>query len=238
MRGVTMRTPERVELAEELRADGMTLREIADLLGVAVQTVHTWLNDPDRSKAKARRLTYGGTCVDCGKPTDGSGGIGRGRQRCADCRVAYMRTMEYREEQSQRTAGMGRKYTDDDIIRHMRAAAVDGVLTGGIYEANRAPDSPSKPTIMLRFGKWNECVERAGLTPGNAPHDHYTRLSMDELAECMATAIREYGGPLTVKQYEALAAERDDLLLASPALIRQRFGLSWPAALRAGMERL
>lgn len=79
-----MTREEKVAKAQILRAEGLKLREIAKKMGVAVQTVNSWLCDPDGSKAKARKASYTGICSECGGPTPYGGG--RVTLRCGDCR--------------------------------------------------------------------------------------------------------------------------------------------------------
>lgn len=80
-----MTREEKVAKARILRASGLKLREIAaEMGGVAISTVDTWLNDPDLSRQRERRKTYGKDCIDCGKRTDGSNGYDS-PERCYDC---------------------------------------------------------------------------------------------------------------------------------------------------------
>lgn len=84
--------PRRAELApvaRQLRAEGLIYREIAARLGVSKQAVVEWCDDPDRSKIRARRARYGGTCVDCGGKTTGDKGPGKPHERCAGCAQDY-----------------------------------------------------------------------------------------------------------------------------------------------------
>jgi len=67
--------PRKAELlpeAQELRAQGLTYREIGERLGVASsQAIHAWFSDPDLAKQRARRKRYAGACVDCGTAKSG-----------------------------------------------------------------------------------------------------------------------------------------------------------------------
>lgn len=76
--------------------EGMTLREVAAELGIAVSSVRNVLNDPDGSKQRARRARYRGICIDCGAATDGSNGYGKASQRCGSCRRVYEGSEEAR----------------------------------------------------------------------------------------------------------------------------------------------
>lgn len=89
-----MRTPERIELARELREDGKTYVEAGALLGVSHQTVHAWLTDPDGTAREARRATYRGVCEDCGTATSGAGGRKQSAPpRCRTCAGAHIRKL-------------------------------------------------------------------------------------------------------------------------------------------------
>lgn len=85
MRGRPVKTPELVAAAQRLRAEGLTHGEIGERFGVANQTVHAWLSDPDGAKQRARKDSYRGTCIDCGAPTNGSAGPSKAPQRCQSC---------------------------------------------------------------------------------------------------------------------------------------------------------
>jgi transposase len=78
---------------DRLRKQGMTGTAIAEKFGVGSPFVYAVLNDPDGSKDKARKASYGGTCVDCGKRTDGSNGRTTVPERCKVCRTTYQRTV-------------------------------------------------------------------------------------------------------------------------------------------------
>jgi transposase len=79
------------------------LREIAEEMGVAIQTVHDWLSDPDGSKLKARKQRYAGRCVDCGAPTGGHAGRGdKAPKRCQRCAGRLNREREQERNRERR----------------------------------------------------------------------------------------------------------------------------------------
>jgi transcriptional regulator with XRE-family HTH domain len=76
---------EKATIAQGLRAQGLLQRQIAERMGVAIQTVDSWLNDPDGSRLRARKNSYRGACEQCGAPTDGSNGPGKAPKLCLAC---------------------------------------------------------------------------------------------------------------------------------------------------------
>lgn len=69
-----------------MREHGITVNAIAAHFGVSKQTASAWITDPDGTRLKARKDSYRGVCIDCGKPTSGCNGPGASApQRCADC---------------------------------------------------------------------------------------------------------------------------------------------------------
>lgn len=78
-----MTRAERVAQAQELRAEGLTWREIGERLGVGRSTAHEYVTDPDLSRHRERRFQRAGSCVDCGTPTDAS--HSEPALRCAEC---------------------------------------------------------------------------------------------------------------------------------------------------------
>lgn len=82
---------ERVSRAERfvqitvLRRDGLTIRQVGLRLGISRSMVSEIINDPDGSKARARRESYAGVCDECGGPTDGSNGRANAPPRCLYC---------------------------------------------------------------------------------------------------------------------------------------------------------
>lgn len=69
----------------ELRAQGLTWKQIAERLNVTWTFAADVFNDPDGSKRRERQKRYEGVCVDCGGPTSGSGGFGNAPSRCLRC---------------------------------------------------------------------------------------------------------------------------------------------------------
>ena len=165
-----MTRAEKVAEAQRLRGEGLLLREIAERMGVSLSTAGDWLSDPDRTKAKARRVKYAQPCVDCGNPTDGSGGYKVRRERCGEC------NRRHRHE--------NRRWTREAIIealqrfklvvgRSPRAADLNPWLAerAGLSDApeRRARWDegwlPHCVVVQREFGSFNAAVEAAGLRP-------------------------------------------------------------------------
>lgn len=137
-----MTRAEKVARAQALRAQGLLLREIAAEMGAALSTVHAWLWDPDLSKLRARRDSYGGTCVDCGGPTDGSNGPGKAPTRCMDCRT----------------------WTRDAVLLAFREWADDnGGIPPTCTDIRRSGGRlPHQASVKRLFGSWNSALLAAG----------------------------------------------------------------------------
>lgn len=81
-------TEERLQLGREvtrLRGEGLTGKHIAARLGIPFTTVRVLMSDPDGSKARTRKDSYGGQCIECGGPTNGSNGRDQAGVRCTYC---------------------------------------------------------------------------------------------------------------------------------------------------------
>jgi Homeodomain-like domain len=87
---------ERLAQIVELKAKGLTYRQIAERLGLTQSGVRNIVNDPDGSKQRARRKRYQGQCIDCGEPTDGASGRAKAPMRCKWCAQGLGRPMAAR----------------------------------------------------------------------------------------------------------------------------------------------
>ena len=134
---------EKVAVARELREEGLLLREIAERLGVAKQTVHAWLTDPDGSRLRARKDSYRGICQECGGPTNGSRGPGRAPKTCLTCLT----------------------WSEEAILEALRAfAAVHGRSPRCCDTRDTEGLLPNAKAVVRRFGSWNAGLVAAGLT--------------------------------------------------------------------------
>lgn len=140
----------RVERAAHLRAAGRTCREIAAEMGVATQTASAYATDPDGSRARARKESYAGRCLDCGVTLNGSAGRGpRTPKRCVPCNSRLAG-----EKSRRRILGSLREWADEH----------DGAppsITDWKKASRRRWPAPS--TVAAAFGTWNAGVRAAGL---------------------------------------------------------------------------
>lgn len=83
------------EKAEEMRAAGALIREIAEALGIGRSYASDLLHDPDGKLARARKEGYAVPCPDCGAPMSGSNGRNNSPGVCADCAVARQSAERY-----------------------------------------------------------------------------------------------------------------------------------------------
>ena len=157
---------ENVREAQRLRAEGLKLREIAERMESKMSTVHSWLSDPDLSRQRALRASYG-RCVDCGKPTDGSRGH-NAPKRCAPC-TNTRRHEAARErianEIRRFAARYGRPPVADDWnpqIAKRKCVPAHAKLIAERFERDGWPHASSAQSA---FGSWNAAITAAGFTP-------------------------------------------------------------------------
>lgn len=165
------RKAELLPRARELRNQGLVYREIASELGLATSTVAAWFGDPSLEKQYARRARYSRPCIDCGKPTDGSGGFADPRERCGACSLRW---------QSENAI-----WTREAIVAAIHAwvdengtipAAFDwcpsnATAKGHPEKAEKfyAEDAwPWLAEVQRRFGSWNNAITAAGYEPRRA----------------------------------------------------------------------
>lgn len=159
-----MTRAEKVERATALRREGLKLREIAERMGAPISTVDSWVNDPDLTKHMARRRKYGGTCLDCGVPTDGSRGAEAASKRCDECAKRHRHDT--------------RTWTPQTVVDAIRAWASKygeppsaAEWTPGMrgFDAERyysdAPVIPPASVVQAECGSWNAAIRLAGFTP-------------------------------------------------------------------------
>lgn len=173
MKGVPVKTPERVELAREMRAEGKTYREIGELLGCALTTVNNWICDPDGERLRVRRQQHAiraaGECVDCGASIDGTHpGRGNPERRCQPCAHVEARVwtdaaivLAIQEWAHEHDAPPALPDWEPQQARLMN----DETRAQRWLRENAAGRWPSAHTTILRFGSWNAAIRAAGFEP-------------------------------------------------------------------------
>lgn len=159
----------RVEKATSLRAEGLKLREIASEMGVAISTVDGWLNDPLGERLATRKRSYGGTCEDCGRPTDGSNGRDKAPTRCRGCEVAAREHNKVwtREVLLSRIREWAVEYGEPPAIPDWSPSQARQL--GNEARARRFESAngrwPWPEAVIREFGSWNAAIEAAGFVP-------------------------------------------------------------------------
>lgn len=136
---------------------------------MSTHTVRSYLSDPDLGKLKARKARYAGVCRDCGNPTDGTPGVGKAAERCAECSILFQRRSARWTPTSVVAAMMrweelfGRPPRASEWRTRSRLADL------GIDDVR---DWPLTSTVQEVFGSWNGALDAAGLhtlRPGAYP---------------------------------------------------------------------
>lgn len=150
-----------MELARALRGKGKTHSEIASILRIRPGTVSSYFDDPTLDKLRARKASYAGSCVDCGRPTDGNLGPRRSPLRCADCACLF--------------AQAGRVWTPDAILNALiRWTAEQGSPPSASQWRTRKKlaslklvkdptEWPVTSTVQRAHITWNLALSAAGL---------------------------------------------------------------------------
>src|SRR5262249_59195021 len=124
-------------------------------------------------------------------------------------------------------AGMRRRYSDDDILAELRAAAERLGRSPTMREFARDPEARVHPqTVIEHFGTWNAAKRAAGLFPRRF-------LTQEELLEQLRALGAELGRTPTARD---LAARRRSVPSAS--LYAHTFGSLGNALREAGFEVL
>jgi hypothetical protein len=124
-------------------------------------------------------------------------------------------------------AGMRRRYTDDDILDELRAAAGRLGRSPTMREFARDPDARVHPqTVIEHFGTWNAAKRAAGLFPRRF-------LTRDELLEQLRSLGVELGRTPTARDLTERGRS-----VPSASLYAHTFGSLGNALREAGFEVL
>lgn len=200
--GIQGPTAERLALARRvatMRAGGMFHRDVAETLGISRSYAAELASDPDGSRARARKDSYRGACIDCGRPTSGSNGTTGAPERCAACRKAYERSLKFwtRErviDAIQRFAaehGRPPKATEWNIAH----SDDDYPASSSVYVTPTNPTSP--------FASWADAIEAAGFPrPAVGKHERTGEVQLSyRLTRPLLAWLREQTEPVTIYDY-------------------------------------
>ena len=124
-------------------------------------------------------------------------------------------------------AGMRRRYTDDEILAELRAAAERLGRSPTMREFARDPDARVHPqTVIEHFGTWNAAKRAAGLFPRRF-------LTRDELLEQLRALGEELGKAPSARDLAARGRS-----IPSASLYAHTFGSLGNALREAGFEVL
>lgn len=152
--------------ARALRQKEMTGEEIAKHLGISRSYAFSLIHDPTGSKEKARKKSYAGICLDCGRMTDGSNGKKKAPKycyRCAPVHAGKRRTTWTKEVILQRA-----KDWNDIYGRPPRVVDWHRTTnrTKGMADADKWPWFTD---VCRKFGSWGNMLEEAGFQRRRPP---------------------------------------------------------------------
>lgn len=153
----------------QLREDGFTHQEIADVLGISRGYVRDLIYDPDGSRARARKSGYRRPCPECGTLMDGSDGRTNGPKLCGVC--ARRKQHEARYWTPERVLDAFARFVEENgrkPLSHEWLKRLHG-------------DYPYTSEVLREFGSWNAALTAAGLPaepPGKYVRTPETRARM------------------------------------------------------------
>ena len=126
--------------------------------------------------------------------------------------------------------GRSRKYTDEDVLRHIRECADrhDGKCT--VTLMNQEEDLVAPSVAVERFGSWQEAKREAGVLPDERHANSRPREYSDDDYLALIRECKEKYGKATQRLFN------DDEDFPSAAAVRKRFGSWSDAKIEAGIE--
>lgn len=155
--------------ARRMRADGMTLRAVAERFGVATSTIMRWTDDAyaDRARAlcRANKLRYRGACVDCGTATIGDS-PGHAPERCVPCSRAHGRLLT-RAWILDSFAQWFALFGQVPVAAEWSPAAARTTGRDDYLDRRESTGQPwpNPSTVIDHFGSWQKGIAAAGFTP-------------------------------------------------------------------------
>lgn len=133
----------RVNQISVLKAEGKTLKEIAEITGLAYKTVRNYECDPGGSRQRGYDMKRKRPCAICGKPRS------KNAQICQACRLEQIHANRVWTREAQI------KSLQDFGARWGRPPVASDVLA---YPG----ELPNRALIWREFGTWNNLLEAAG----------------------------------------------------------------------------
>lgn len=198
-------TAERLALAERARAlrrEGRIYNEIAAELGISRSYASMLLTDPDGAKARARKDSYAGRCLDCGNSTSGSDGREQAASYCDPC--------------WRKRVHANRRWTRETVIDAIqRFAAVHGrpPVADEWIRADPEHGYPPRSSVYMAdghhygrpFESWAAAIEAAGFPrPTNRRRTAMPREGYVVLHETEPGVWQEIGSHIASSQIVAL----------------------------------
>lgn len=160
--------------AAELRRDGFTFREIADILDISRTYAEQLVSDPDGAKARARKDGYRIPCVGCGKLLTGSYGPNSAKARertglCVQCQHDEMRvwtpdTIVAAFQQFYDEVGRPPAVSDLHVRYPSHARRYSATRRAEVAATADAVDRilPHQSTVQTVMGGWRNALVAAG----------------------------------------------------------------------------
>ena len=142
-----MKRDEGAPLVAQLRAEGLTFREIGERLGIHLKTAFEWFHDPTGAKGYRRRRRWDEErmtpCVDCGELTS------HRVERCLSCTKVWTR---------QAIVLAIEEWADEN-------GGIPPTANQWTSARKRGLPVPAVPTVQKEFGSWAAAVKEVGLEP-------------------------------------------------------------------------
>lgn len=151
--------------AQRLRAQGLSITQVAAELGLSRSFTGSLLYDHDGAKERERKRRYAGVCEQCGARTDGSNGRAKAPSLCAACSVRRQHEERFWTRDAivdciQAFAEMyGRPPTAPDWNPSFAAARGDTERAARFREDGAWP---FVSVVVREFGSWAAAIEAAG----------------------------------------------------------------------------
>ena len=152
-----------------LKAHGLNRHEIAERLGLAAQTVSTYLSDPDNTQREEYLRRRRATCPVCG------GAMWRAAKQCSDC--------QRKERMAKQDVWSANKIIDSIRRYHAEFGCIPPARDFYAKARDHKGEFPTQKRVDSRFGSWANAVEAAGFprpSKGGIPYSVQRREAENE----------------------------------------------------------